>query len=161
MPQSPAEDKHILARLSLSTEDLLYLRYQFYTAPTVASLALKKSLPAKMMPCDNTLLLCGSQSAINRSTSLICSSILLQNLQSLSFERTWNRFFVIWLRDSILSEINESGQDVVCTLTDQQEQGFDNVTVTFTVHIFSHSYNILQETHKRLIVSAKSKFVLV
>ena len=136
---------------------MLYLQHQFYTSPTVASLALKNSLPAKMMLCENTLLFYGTQSAINESNNLIRTSILLQNLKYLSFIRTWNQCFVIWLRDSILSNINESEQDIVCILTDQHGQGFNNIT--FTVQIFSHCHNILQETHRKLIVSAKSKFI--
>ena len=46
---SPVEEEKVLVLLSQSTEELLYLRYHFYTSPTVTSLASKNSLSAELM----------------------------------------------------------------------------------------------------------------
>ena len=151
---SPVEDEKVLVPLSRSTEELLYLRYHFYTAPTVVSLALKNSLSAELMLRENTLYLYGTQSAVSRSTSQIRASTLLQNLQTLAFHGTWSQDFTIQLRDSILPKINESEEDVVCILSSQHEQGRNSIS--FTVQIFSHNYKNLQEAHRKLNVSANT-----
>ena len=151
---SPVEDEKVLVPLSQSTEELLYLRYRFYTSPTIASLALKKSLSAELMLRENTLYLYGTQSAVSRSTSQIRASTLLQNLQTLAFHGTWNQTFIIQLQDSILPKINESEEDVVCILSSQHEQGPNSIS--FTVQIFSHNYKNLQEAHRKLNVSANT-----
>ena len=148
---NPVEDEKVLVRLSGSTEELLYLQYRFYTLPTVASSALKKSLPAELMLRGNTLFLYGTQSAISRSTSQIHTSRLLQNLKSLAFNATWDQSFVAQLRDFILPEINQSEEDVVCIISDQCEQGPSSIA--FTVQVFSHNYKTLQEAHQKLNVS--------
>ena len=148
---SPVEDEKVLVPLSRSTEELLYLRYRFYTSPTVVSLALMNSLPAELMLRENTLYLYGTQSAVSRSTNQLCASTLLQNLQIIAFRGTWNQSFIILLQDSILAEINDSEEDVVCILSSQHEQAPDNIS--FTVQIYSHNYTILQETRQKLNVS--------
>ena len=151
---SPIEEEKVIVPLSRSTEELLYLRYHFYTSPTVASLALMNSLPAKLTLRENTLYLYGTQSDVSRSTSQIHTSTLLQNLQTLTFHGTWNQSFIIQLQDSFLPEINESGEDVVCILSSQHEQGPNSTS--FTVQIYSHNYKILQEKHQKLNVSASN-----
>ena len=148
---SPVESEKVLVRLSGSTEELLYLQYRFYTSPTVASIALKKSLPAELMEGENTLFLYGTQSAISRSTGQIHASRLLQNLKSLAFNATWDQSFVLQLRDFILPEINRYEEDVVCLISNQREQGPSSIA--FTVQIFSHNYKTLQEAHQKLNVS--------
>ena len=150
---SPIEDEKVMVPLSRSTEELLYLRHCFYTSPTVASLALKNSLPAELMLRENTLYLYGTRSAVSRSTSQIHASTLLQNLQTLVFNGTWNQSFIIQLQDSILPKINESEEDVVCILSSQHEQGPSSTS--FTVQIYSHNYKTLQEAHRKLNVSVK------
>ena len=148
---SPTEDEKVTVPLSRSTEELLYLRYRFYTSPTVASLALKNSLPAELILRENTIYLCGTQTTVTRSTIQLSTSKLLNNLQTLAFHGTWNPSFVIQLKDSILPEINQSEEDVVCILSSQHEQ--DPNSTSFTVQIYSHNYKVLQETHQKLNVS--------
>lgn len=88
--------------------------------------------------------------------------MFLQNLRFLAFERTWNQCFLIQLKDSIVSKINESEQDVVCIISNEHEQASNNNNiVTFTIHIFSHNSDILQETHEKLNVSPKSTFEII
>lgn len=154
---SPIEDEKVLEPLSRSTEELLYLRYHFYTSPTVASLALKNSLSAEVMLRENGIYLHGTQAAVSRSISQVRTSTLLHNLQTLAFHGTWNPSFVIQLNESILPGINQSDKDVVCILSSQHEQGPNSTS--FTVQIYSHNYKTLQEAYQELNVSARLIFI--
>ena len=152
------ETEKSLVQLNGTTEQLLYLRYRFYNFPTDESSALKLSLPAELMLHNNTLCLFGTESARKRSSSLIHASKLVQNLQSHDFNGVWDQRFVTQLRDSILEPINTSKQDVLCILTERQEEGPNKIS--FGVQIFSHSIMTLQETHRKLIVSVYTVFFL-
>ncbi len=150
---SPIEEEKVLEPLHRSTEELLYLRYRFYTSPTVASLALKNSLAAELVLRENGLYLHGTQAAVSRSISQVRTSTLLHNLQTLAFQGTWNPCFILQLKESILPGINQSDEDVVCILSSQHEQGPNSTS--FTVQIYSHNYKILQEAYQKLNVSAE------
>ena len=148
----PVEDEESLVPLRGTPEQLLYLRYRFYNFPTGVSSGLMKSLPAQVIVRDGTLYLLGTENARRRSTSQIHASELLQNLKSCDFSEIWDRYFVNQLCDTILPPINNSEQDILCIITEKQEQGPDKIS--FAVQLFSHSIMILQETHQKLTVSA-------
>ena len=145
--------------LSGTTEQLLYLRHRFYSFPTVASTALKDSLPAQLMLRDESLYLFGTESAIKRSSTQIYASRLLQDLKSDKFKGTWDNPFLKQLQNFILSSINQSGEDILCILSEQQEQGSNRIA--FTVQVFSHSRRTLQEALQKLNVCCLSRMVSI
>ena len=145
------ETEKSLVQLNGTTEQLLYLRYCFYNFPTDESSTLKLSLPAELMLRNSILYLFGTESARKTSSSLIHTSKLVQNLQSRDFSGAWDQHFVSQLQDSILTPINTSKQDILCILTERQEEGPNKIS--FRVQIFSHSVMTLLETQQKLIVS--------
>ena len=145
--------------LSGTTEQLLYLRHRFYSFPTVASTALKDSLPAQLMLRNESLYLFGTESAIKRSSTQIYASRLLQDLKSDKFKGTWDNPFLKQLQNFILSSINQSGEDILCILSEQQEQGSNQIA--FTVQVFSHSRRTLQEALQKLNVCCLSRMVSI
>ena len=153
------ETEKSLVQLNGTSEQLLYLRYHFYNFPTDESSALKLSLPAELMLRNTTLYLFGTESARKISSTMIHASKLVQNLQSRDFSGSWDQCFVSQLQDSILTPINTSKQDILCIVTERQEEGPNKVS--FRVQIFSHSVMTIQETHQKLIVSRQYVIVLL
>ena len=140
----------IMVPLSGTDEQLLYLRNCWYTFPTQASTALKACLEAQVILSDDSLFLFGTETDIIQSTVQIQTSELLQNLKSSNFSGSWEHSFILQLRDFILLPINNSDKDVLCILDGQQEHSSSGVS--FTIQVFSHDCQILQETLQMLNV---------